>query len=148
MRVAVTCRGASPDYDIDECFGRAYWLLVFDVVNRQWTAIDNGTTRNVRHNAGVLACQNLVEQKVDLLLTGQIGPKALRMLQAAGIAVHVGVAGSAREAVRSWQQHRSAIPPTANATGNPNCLVGKVVEGKYPPIHAHPYAMPKRTSDY
>jgi predicted Fe-Mo cluster-binding NifX family protein len=126
LRIAVTTRGPGPEFEVDECFGRAYWLLIYEVENGLWTAIDNSGNRNALENAGLLACQQLIDHKANLLLTGQAGPKAFRILSAAGIAIHLGISGSAQEAVHMWQHGAYRGAMAANATGNPNCLVGKV----------------------
>jgi predicted Fe-Mo cluster-binding NifX family protein len=100
--------------------------MIYEVENGQWTAIDNSANRNALENAGLLACQLLIDQKVMVLLTGQAGPKAFRLLSAAGIAIHLGITGSAQEAIHTWRQGAHPGALAANATGNPNCLVGKV----------------------
>ncbi len=126
MKLAITARGPGPEFEIDESFGRAYWILVVDLATGKWQAIDNRQTRQVTENAGLLTSRKLVEAKVSLLLTGETGPKAFRALEAAGIEVFHGASGTVFEAVKIWQEGMLARAEAANTLGSPDCLTGKI----------------------
>ena len=62
MKLAVTSKGPHPESPVDECLGRARWLLIYDLKDGSWEAIDNTLNRNAREGAGK-ACANFL---VDL----------------------------------------------------------------------------------
>ncbi len=125
MRVAVTARGMDPEEEIDQRFGRAYWILINDEKKNTWEALDNAIYRNSRESAGVKCARRLVERDVKILLTGEIGPKALRILREGGIRVFIGGEGSIEEVIEAWRRDLLKEAAGANCTGSPDCLVGK-----------------------
>lgn len=124
MKLAVTARGPTPDSPVDERLGRAYWLLIHDLEEGVWQAVDNAVNRNALCGAGKATAQGLIEQKVQLLITGETGPKAFRILNLAGISVFHHAFGTVREAVEAWQEGRLKQANAANEIGSPYCLMG------------------------
>jgi predicted Fe-Mo cluster-binding NifX family protein len=82
MKIAITAQEPSPDSQIDSRFGRAPWLMIFDPTNNSWQSIDNSAGLNAAHGAGIQAAQKVVDQQATAIITGAIGPKAYRSLQA------------------------------------------------------------------
>lgn len=128
MRVAITARGPSADSDVDERLGRAYWLLIHDMSLGTWESLDNSENRNALHGAGFQTAQALVDLGVTHLLTGETGPKAFRILHAAGIIVFHGAAGTVQEVLDAWREGRLRQAGAANESGSPYCLMGEQVQ--------------------
>jgi len=103
MRVAITTRGPGAEFGVDESFGRAYWFLILDETREEWESIDNSEIRNSMNNAGMLAAKALAGYEVDVLITGETGPKAFRALKALGIEVFHNATGTAMEALQAWR---------------------------------------------
>lgn len=99
MKIAVTSQGKHITCDMDARFGRARCFVVMDTETGKHTVVDNGQHLNAQQGAGVQAAQVLADLKVDAVITGHCGPKAFRVLEAAGIKVYVGLEGSVRQAV-------------------------------------------------
>jgi len=51
----------------------------------------------------------------DKLLCGNLGPKAVHMLQNAGIEVYVGASGTVIEALQSWSEGKLKLASMDNA---------------------------------
>ena len=119
MKITVTARGPTPDSPVDERFGRAYWLLVYDEQTDGWEAVDNAEARNAVQGAGIRAAQEVAARGVGAVLTGVTGPKAYRALDAAGIAVYHGIRGTARDAVAAWRAGRLDRAAAGDALGRP-----------------------------
>lgn len=107
MRIAVTGTGQSPDAPVDERFGRAPWLLIYDTETDDWTAVDNTTNRDAAHGAGIGAAESVARANAEVLLTGNCGPKAMDALTRAGIRVVMGQEGTARDAVQRFLGSRT-----------------------------------------
>lgn len=122
MRVAVSARGPYAESDIDRCFGRAYWYYILDLETDEILAIDNCAIRNTLGNAGQMASDLLKDYSVNVLLTGETGPKAHRHLVMSDIAVFHGAVGTVTETIDLW--HSGKLPEAGhpNGPGNPFCL--------------------------
>jgi predicted Fe-Mo cluster-binding NifX family protein len=102
MKIAVTSNGASIDSTIDERFGRARYIIIYDTQSKSFETIDNETNVNLAQGAGIQTAGNMAEKKVELILTGRVGPKASEALNRAGIKYIEGVSGTCRSAVEKY----------------------------------------------
>jgi len=91
MKVAITSRAETPDSAADERFGRASYIIIFetdgDGTQPKTQVIDNLDNFNAAQGAGINTAQKMADLSVDLVLSGHVGPKAFRVLQAAGIKI-------------------------------------------------------------
>lgn len=124
MKVAVTARGSTPDSDIDERMGRAYWLMIYETKNNSWQAINNDSGRNALNGAGQHTANLLIDLGVEAILTGEIGPRAFRLLNSAGIEIYLGAAGTVMDTLVSWHDGQLDKARAANNIGSPYCITG------------------------
>ena len=124
MRLAVTAKGPHPDSPVDECLGRAYWLLIYDLQSSSWKAIDNSVNRNARKGAGKATAELLLDLGARIVISGEAGPKAFRFLKRGGARLFFCESGSARTAIRAWRDGLLAEAIMPNEIGNPYCLMG------------------------
>jgi predicted Fe-Mo cluster-binding NifX family protein len=99
MRVAVTSQGEELTSDVDPRFGRASRFVVMDTETGEHQVVDNSRNSDAQQGAGVQAAQTVADLKVDAVVTGHCGPKAFRVLAAAGIKVYLGADGTVRSAI-------------------------------------------------
>lgn len=118
MRIVVTSQGAELDSPVDPRFGRARYFLLVDTETLQATAHDNTQNLNAPQGAGIQAAQAVHKLGAEAVVTGHVGPKAFATLGAAGIAVHLGASGTAKEAVEQFQQGRLQRAEKANVAGH------------------------------
>jgi len=102
MRIAISSQGETLESLVDPRFGRASVFLIVDPETMTFEAIKNAQNLNLPQGAGIQAAQNVLQQKPQVLLTGNCGPKAFKVLQAGGVEVVVGVQGSICDAVRGY----------------------------------------------
>ncbi len=124
MKVAVSARGSTPDSDIDERMGRTYWLMIYETKNNSWQAINNDSGRNALNGAGQHTANLLIDLGVEAVLTGEIGPRAFRLLNSAGIDVYLGAAGTVMDTLVSWHDGQLDKARAANNIGSPYCITG------------------------
>ena len=86
-KIAVTCEEPSLDSQIDPRFGRAAGFLVVKPESMEFEYIDNGSSQVMAQGAGIQAAENISRSGAKILLTGYVGPKAFRGLEAAGIKI-------------------------------------------------------------
>ena len=102
VKIAVPTEGDSPADAVGEKFGRCRRYLVLDGVSGETDLIDNAGSAE-DHNAGISSAQLVIGYGVDAVLTGKCGPKALKLLEAAGIEVVTGVSGKISDAVAAYR---------------------------------------------
>ncbi|HSO60299.1 MAG TPA: NifB/NifX family molybdenum-iron cluster-binding protein [Desulfobacterales bacterium] len=115
MKIAISAAGPSIEDYVDPRFGRCACFLIIDSVTLKFEVIEN-SSKNLSGGAGIEAAQRVADQGVTHVLTGRCGPKAERVLSAAGISIVDGCEGTVREAVgrfRSWDASSAQHPPVS-----------------------------------
>jgi predicted Fe-Mo cluster-binding NifX family protein len=118
MRIAVTTQGDDLDAQIDSRFGRAPKFLVVDTETMHFEVIANTQSLDLAQGAGIQSAQNVLVHAPDVVLTGNCGPKAFRVLKAAGIKAVVGVKGRIADAIRDYIDGKYAEATEANVEGH------------------------------
>jgi len=118
MRVAVSCQEENLDAEVDPRFGRASKFLLVDTDTLSFDVVENKQSLDLPQGAGIQAAQNIIAHRPDAVLTGNCGPKAFKVLQAAGVAVVVGVKGTIREAVKAYTDGKYTAANDANVEGH------------------------------
>jgi predicted Fe-Mo cluster-binding NifX family protein len=88
MKIALTTSGKSLDAPVDSRFGRAPGFLLYDLETKTFSVVDNELNLNAPQGAGIQAAETIVRSGARVLVTGHCGPKAFRVLSAAGITVY------------------------------------------------------------
>lgn len=88
MKIAFTTSGDDLNAPLDSRFGRAPKFLIYDLDKDTFEVIDNSQNLNAMQGAGIQAAQTVASQDVYGLVTGHCGPKAFRVLNAAGIKIY------------------------------------------------------------
>lgn len=112
MRICLTGKGPRLEDQFDERFGRSPYLLLID--QSEITAVKNPGIL-VEHGAGIAAARAVVDQGVDALITGRLGPNAEEVLSAAAVAVYHGVPGTLAAVLTAFHagQLRQLLAPSA-----------------------------------
>lgn len=113
MKIAVSAAGQDANAQVDPRFGRAHSFMIHDLISGEWQAIENSPNLNAVQGAGIQAAEMMAKHGVKAVLTGHCGPKAFRVLNAAGIRVYTGLACSVSEALAAFQsgQLKEALSP-------------------------------------
>lgn len=99
MKVAVTATGKDLDSDLDPRFGRARYFIIVDTDTMAYDVKENIQNMDLPQGAGVQAGKTVANAGAEALITGNCGPKAYHVLDAAGIKVITGISGTVRDAV-------------------------------------------------
>lgn len=116
MKVVVTAAGGDLDAEVDPRFGRAPYFVVVETDDMSFEPIENAAA-GASGGAGIQAAQAAAGAGATAVLTGNCGPNAHRALQAAGVAVVVGAAGTVREAVERYLKGEYAEAEGPNVEG-------------------------------
>lgn len=85
MKIAVSALGTTEQEAIDPRFGRARGFIIADTETGAVQYSDNADNIALAQGAGVQTAQFIADQHVDIVVSGQFGPKATSVLQQAGI---------------------------------------------------------------
>ncbi|MBU2701328.1 putative Fe-Mo cluster-binding NifX family protein [Sporomusaceae bacterium BoRhaA] len=88
MKIAFTSHGDDRHAAVDSRFGRADYFVLYDEENKTWDSLPNTQNVEAAHGAGIQAGQTLAKTGAKVLITGHVGPKAFKVLQAEQIAMY------------------------------------------------------------
>ncbi|MCE5323698.1 NifB/NifX family molybdenum-iron cluster-binding protein [bacterium] len=113
MKIAISAMRPDVEANVDERFGRAHSFMIYDSDSDSWQSIENNPNLNAVQGAGIQTAQMLANSGAQVLLTGHCGPKAFRVLGAAGIKVYTGCSGSISQTLAAFQS--GELKPAENA---------------------------------
>ncbi len=118
MRIAFTTSGETLDAPLDSRFGRAPKFLIYDLDTNTLEVIDNGQNLNAAQGAGIQAAQTVARSGANSLVTGHCGPKAFRVLAAAGIKIFTSDAPTVAAALEQYRAGKLAEAKAADVEGH------------------------------
>jgi predicted Fe-Mo cluster-binding NifX family protein len=118
MRVVVPSRGEDLEAELDSRFGRASKFMIVDTDTMSFQVVQNTQHLDLPQGAGIQAAQNIIQHNPDVVLTGNCGPKAFKVFQAAGVKVVVGVTGKISDAIRGYLEGNYEPAKGANVDGH------------------------------
>lgn len=116
MKIAISSGGTSLDAQVDSRFGRCPYFVIVDLNTNTFEAISNPNV-TASGGAGVESSRLLADKGIDALAVNNIGPKAMAVLDAAGIKVYTGLGATVRETVDMFREGRlvACTSPTRSA---------------------------------
>lgn len=103
MKICVTSQGNNLDAQVDQRFGRCQYFVVVDSETMQFKAIENKGV-NERGGAGVRSAQFLINEGVEVLITGDVGPNAAQALASSEIKIITGTSGTIKEVLEKFKK--------------------------------------------
>lgn len=113
MKVCVSALAGDLDAPVDPRFARCRYFVIVELESMKFEAIPN-TAAEAFGGAGIQAAQIVVSKGVDVVITGNIGPNAMRALLAAGVKVITGAYGTVRRAIEAYR--RGELKETSTPT--------------------------------
>jgi predicted Fe-Mo cluster-binding NifX family protein len=103
MKIAISCQDKGIESIIDQRFGRSKYFLIVDIkdneiVNEE-SVLNEGTTQG--HGAGIKAAEQIGELGVNVVITGDLGPNATKVLDKLEIKSYHGY-GNAKEIIDNF----------------------------------------------
>lgn len=106
MRICIPSNGRGGlDDQVCEHFGRAMTFTVYETDGETVDVVPNTS----EHMGGTgKPPEIIIRTGSKLLLCSGLGPKAIDLLEAGGVEVYVGAAGTVRDAIACWREGRLA----------------------------------------
>ena len=118
MKIAITATGKDMSSNVDPRFGRAKYFIVVDTDTNESAAHDNAQNLNAAQGAGIQAGETVARLGAAAVVTGNVGPKAFRTLNAAGIKVYLCGEGTVADAIRKFKAGELKETTAANVNGH------------------------------
>lgn len=110
MKIAVSAEFGELDSPIEPRFGRSQYFVVTDTDNDHVGILTNNNS-TAQGGAGIQTAQLMIDQGIELVITGSVGPKADQVLTQAGIKVHNVKGGTVKDALKAFGQGNPAVVP-------------------------------------
>jgi len=118
MKIAFSTSGVSLDAPLDSRFGRSPKFLVYDLDNASFAVIDNQQNLNAAQGAGIQSAETVARSGAKALVSGHCGPKAFRVLAAAGIKVYNSDAATVADALEQFKAGKLKEAGNADVEGH------------------------------
>jgi predicted Fe-Mo cluster-binding NifX family protein len=126
MKVVVSAMQEGLDAEVSPVFGRCPVYVFVDTETMEFESAPN-PAMSAPGGAGIQAAQFAVSKGVGAVLTGNVGPNAFNVLQAAGVTMYPVSGGSVREAVEALKSGR--LQPVSGATSGMGGGMGRGMGG-------------------
>jgi len=118
VKIAITATGKELSSNVDPRFGRAKYFIVVDTDTNESAAHDNAQNLNAAQGAGIQAGETVARLGSKAGVTGNVGPKAFRTLNAADIKVYLSNEGTVADAIRKFKAGELKEVSAANVEGH------------------------------
>jgi predicted Fe-Mo cluster-binding NifX family protein len=122
MRIAVSAQGDGLDAPSSPVFGRCPTYVFVDTETLDHESAPN-PAMSQGSGAGTQAAQFVVNHGAQAVLTGNLGPNAFDVFQAAGVPGYLIPAGTVRQAVEAFMA--GELQPMAGASAAPHSGAGQ-----------------------
>lgn len=117
-KIAFTTSGRDLKAAIDPRFGRSQGFLMYTPDTEAIEFLENSQARNSAQGAGIQAAETIVRAGADALVTGHCGPKAFKVLHAAGVKVYNCTLETIEEALSAIRSGSLAPASEADVEGH------------------------------
>jgi predicted Fe-Mo cluster-binding NifX family protein len=118
VKIAVTSTGKELDSGLDLRFGRSAYFIIVEPETMAFQVVENSQNLNLPQGAGIQAGKTIVDNQVDVLVTGHCGPKAFKVLQQAGVKVVTGAGGTVTDAIKQFNDGELEVATEADVEGH------------------------------
>lgn len=118
MRIAISSQGTDLSSMVDPRFGRAPYFIIFDTADDSFEVINNEQNVQASQGAGIQTTEHVARKNVDIVVSGNLGPKAFQALSAAGIKMALWSDGTVAQAIDLAKSDKLKLIDKANVGGH------------------------------
>ena len=117
MKICISAQGDNMDSLVDPRFGRCVNFIIFDNDTQEVKVLANDAAF-ASTGAGIAAAQTVVNAGAKVVLTGNLGPNAWKVLSSSGVQVYSVAGISAREACAKYADQELTIISAPTSPGH------------------------------
>jgi len=116
MKIAISSTGKNLESEVDERFGRCPYFLIVEIENKNIKNVKviENTAKAQLGGAGITAGEIVANEKVDAVITTNLGPRALSVFEQFGVKIYQGQ-GKIKDAVQDFIDGK--LEKTTTSTG-------------------------------
>ncbi len=114
MKIAISAESDKISGSVDTRFGRAKGFIIHDTDTGTNTYVDNAQNLESAQGAGIQSAKAVINAGAKALVTGNVGPKAYSVLQAANVEVYIGAEGRVKDALEDFKNGKLRKADGAN----------------------------------
>ena len=116
MKIAISSTGKTLESEVDARFGRCLYFLIVEIENKKIKNVKTveNTARAQMGGAGITAGEIVGNQKVKVIITTNLGPRAFQVFSQLGIKIYGGQ-GKIKDVVQDFIDDK--LTELTNATG-------------------------------
>lgn len=103
MKIGISSSGNTLDSFVDSRFGRCPYFIIVDTDTMQFKVINNSGAGR-QGGAGINAAQLIIDEGVEVLISGNIEPNAEQALKASNVKILTGLSGTIKEVVEKFKR--------------------------------------------
>jgi predicted DNA-binding protein (UPF0251 family)/predicted Fe-Mo cluster-binding NifX family protein len=108
-QIAITAKGPDLDSEVDLRFGRADYFIIIRLDDESKIVLTNEDGKGEGRGVGIKNSQRLIDAGAEVVVTGRIGPKVMRMMSTQGISIFVVNGGTVREAFEQYKKEQMEL---------------------------------------
>lgn len=118
MKIAITTQGQDLSSRLDPRFGRTKWLILVDTDTDTFEVHDNTVNLNASSGAGIQTAQNVANLGAEAVITGNLGPNAIKTLNAAEVKAFLTKESTAQQALDVFKEGKLQQLTQPNVEGH------------------------------
>ena len=123
-KIAVSSTGNDLESDVDMRFGRCPYFLIIELEDKEIKQVKTVENTAVAQagGAGITAAQVVADEKVDAIITGNVGPRAYDVFSQLGIRIFIGQ-GKIKDVIQQFIEEK--LEEVKSPTGPQHMGMGK-----------------------
>ena len=118
MIIAITSTGKELDSSLDTRFGRCKYIIIYNTDDSSFSVHDNQLNLNAAQGAGIQTAQNILNKNANIVITGNLGPNAFKVLQAGEVKTFLAGNISVKQAIEDYQNNKLKELNNPNVEGH------------------------------
>ena len=104
MKIGLSSKGKDLESQMDLRFGRAEYFILYDLESKEYKIVEN-KGYNASGGAGIATAQQLSDEGVRVIISGNFGPKAYDLLREMEIKMYKGSEIPIRELIQKYKSN-------------------------------------------
>lgn len=104
MKVLITSVGKEINDNFDQKFGRCEYFQIIDTETNDVKVLEN-QGKKADHGAGTGASQQAIDENIDVIITGHLGPNAFQILDSSDIKLLSAKSGTVKEVLEQFKNN-------------------------------------------
>ncbi|WIF94196.1 NifB/NifX family molybdenum-iron cluster-binding protein [Caminicella sporogenes] len=105
MKICISSLGNQRNSSVDLRFGRCKYFAIYDDETKDFKFIENENS-TANNGAGIASAQEVIDNKVDIVITGNVGPNAMKLLKSAGIKIYEADGNTVEEVLNMFKDNK------------------------------------------